>query len=494
MTVIKNRKENNSSNSAAQTGDANPTSSSGSADTAQDSSEIVQTEIAPINSSSESLSAQTPVSPVTNPSELHTTNISISISVSPSTSSTSQTKNSPKVSSPQNNVQNKSNLPSTSNQPTANSDDETDTTYLNESYLRISDQVQQRLNSNPTPPTNHESSNQHFNLEESSNSADHFSRGRNLSWDELDIIFEEELWSELGICIKLVGEDGSCLFRSVAHQIYGDEEFHGIVRQHCCDYLMKNKDYFQNYLTSGEDIAEYIRRKRIAGIFGNHLEVQAMSEMYNRPFEVYEYSTLPLHCISRRTENTCHNPIRVSYHRKCHFNSLYDPNASPRLGIGLGLNKTFRTVHSLREELSKREHKISELETNMLTDKIIQTDVELSEKALMNQALQESMTFHSRKRSANDTAVDGGGSGGSQGPSTDGGFIAKTGKKLKSSSSVKNENNNTNTNMTKEATSSGSTVNSSFPNSSSKSGFVGTVADDDNDVLQHILELSKREF
>merc|ERR1712151_877419 len=99
--------------------------------------------------------------------------------------------------------------------------------------------------------------------------------------------------------------------------------------------MVKNKDYFENYLTSGEDFVEYIRRKRITQIFGNHLEVQAMSEMYNRPFEVYEYSCIPLKCISRRTENTRHNPIRLSYHRKCHFNSLYDPNASPRLGIGL---------------------------------------------------------------------------------------------------------------------------------------------------------------
>ena len=32
-------------------------------------------------------------------------------------------------------------------------------------------------------------------------------------------------------------EDGSCLFRAVADQIYGDEEMHTSVRRHCMDYI-----------------------------------------------------------------------------------------------------------------------------------------------------------------------------------------------------------------------------------------------------------------
>ena len=33
-------------------------------------------------------------------------------------------------------------------------------------------------------------------------------------------------------------EDGSCLFRAVADQIYGDEEMHSCVRGHCMDYIV----------------------------------------------------------------------------------------------------------------------------------------------------------------------------------------------------------------------------------------------------------------
>jgi OTU domain-containing protein 5 len=37
--------------------------------------------------------------------------------------------------------------------------------------------------------------------------------------------------------VVAISGDGNCLFRSVAHQVYGDEEFHGVVRQKCMDYM-----------------------------------------------------------------------------------------------------------------------------------------------------------------------------------------------------------------------------------------------------------------
>ena len=46
-----------------------------------------------------------------------------------------------------------------------------------------------------------------------------------------------------------------------------------------------NRDYYSQYVT--EDIEDYISRKRINGCYGNSLELQAISEMFNRPVEVY---------------------------------------------------------------------------------------------------------------------------------------------------------------------------------------------------------------
>ena len=44
-----------------------------------------------------------------------------------------------------------------------------------------------------------------------------------------------------GYNIKKMQEDGSCLFRAVADQIYGDEEMHTSVRRHCMDYIVSKR-------------------------------------------------------------------------------------------------------------------------------------------------------------------------------------------------------------------------------------------------------------
>ena len=110
-------------------------------------------------------------------------------------------------------------------------------------------------------------------------------------WLEKDRKFEQVMRKK-GYIIKLMIEDGSCLFRAVADQLYGDQEMHVSVRDQCMNYIAQNGDYFSQYLT--EDISEYVARKRYLGVHGNHLEIQALSEMYNRPIHIYCYSAEPI--------------------------------------------------------------------------------------------------------------------------------------------------------------------------------------------------------
>ena len=48
-------------------------------------------------------------------------------------------------------------------------------------------------------------------------------------------------------------------------------------------------DYFSQYIT--EDFTAYINRKRNDHCMGNHTEMQAMAEMFNRNIEVYQYNS-----------------------------------------------------------------------------------------------------------------------------------------------------------------------------------------------------------
>jgi len=53
-------------------------------------------------------------------------------------------------------------------------------------------------------------------------------------------------------------------------------------------FQAKNSDYYSSYVT--EDFTTYLNRKSMDTCHGNHLEIQALSEIYNRPIEVYQYS------------------------------------------------------------------------------------------------------------------------------------------------------------------------------------------------------------
>ena len=55
-------------------------------------------------------------------------------------------------------------------------------------------------------------------------------------------------------------------------------------------YLQEgNADYYSQYVT--ENFEEYVSRKRTPAVHGNHLEIQALSEMFSRPIHIYCYSS-----------------------------------------------------------------------------------------------------------------------------------------------------------------------------------------------------------
>lgn len=54
-------------------------------------------------------------------------------------------------------------------------------------------------------------------------------------------------------------------------------------------FQYKNREYFAQFVT--EDIDSYVSRKRNNHVHGNHIEIQAISEIYNRPVELYLYDT-----------------------------------------------------------------------------------------------------------------------------------------------------------------------------------------------------------
>ncbi|CAH0382719.1 unnamed protein product [Bemisia tabaci] len=209
-------------------------------------------------------------------------------------------------------------------------------------------------------------------------------KGAEMDWAERDLMFEKLIMRKRGLVVKKMGEDGACMFRAVADQIYGDQELHRLIRNQCMDFIQANSEYYSQYLT--ENFTNYINRKRLDYTHGNHIELQAISELYNRKIEVYSYSHEPVHTFHTRAEANLES-IRLSYQRGNHYNSLMDPRKPPISAL-----PTFTPPIISNRNLVSVENQTtdSQLEQAMLEDKILATDWEATNEAIEEQVAKDS--------------------------------------------------------------------------------------------------------
>ncbi|CAH2060947.1 unnamed protein product, partial [Thlaspi arvense] len=179
--------------------------------------------------------------------------------------------------------------------------------------------------SHPSSPRSH-SENEGYNSSDEHIVPSHAGPG-----SEREHQFETEIRQAKCFVIRRMLEDGNCLFRAVADQVYGDSDSYDLTRQMCMDYMEHERDHFSQFITEG--FTSYVKRKRRDKVYGNNVEIQALAEMYNRPIHIYSYSTEPIN-IFQGSYNTDTPPIRLSFHHGNHYNSLVDPH---RLTVGAGL-------------------------------------------------------------------------------------------------------------------------------------------------------------
>lgn len=139
--------------------------------------------------------------------------------------------------------------------------------------------------------------------------------------------------------IREIEGDGNCLYRAIADQVYGTENYFDIVKSRCIDYIEIEKDFFCQFIEGGKDkFEDYIAMKRMNGVWGDDIEIQALSEIYNRPIELYSHSKEPLKTFHETSnsytrgyerennndtkDNNSKFPIRLSYHGRSHYNSI----------------------------------------------------------------------------------------------------------------------------------------------------------------------------
>ncbi|KAL2642229.1 hypothetical protein R1flu_009816 [Riccia fluitans] len=194
--------------------------------------------------------------------------------------------------------------------------------------------------------------------------------------------FEVEIRRVKNLEVRRMAEDGNCLFRAVADQVYGDAEMYDETRQMVIDYMEKERDHFSQFVT--ESFTAYCKRKRRDKVYGNNLEIQAMAEMYNRPIHIYSYSMEPIN-IFQGSYETDLPPIRLSYHRGNHYNSLIDPNR-PAIGAGLGFG-SLRGTNVDREQVKAA---LKAQQDQQIDKALLHSDLELTEQEIQRMVMEAS--------------------------------------------------------------------------------------------------------
>ncbi len=146
--------------------------------------------------------------------------------------------------------------------------------------------------------------------------------------ESTEVAFEERL-EKIGLHLVEVGADGNCLFRALAHQSFCDEERHVELRAECVRHLLEHRDRFEIFCTS--DFDAYCRRMAMDGTWAGELEIRAMEEVLDRVMLIYSSESKAAKPIPMNTSFDEQllvglevEPIKLSYHYGCHYNSIYD--------------------------------------------------------------------------------------------------------------------------------------------------------------------------
>jgi OTU domain-containing protein 5 len=116
-----------------------------------------------------------------------------------------------------------------------------------------------------------------------------------------------------------------------------------------------------------------------------------MSEMYNRPVELYCYDLTPINIFNAEQSNNGYEPLRLSYHRSSHYNCIVNP-LSRSVGVGLGLSgyrpEDFDPTKQINDACQMSEQ--LEIEKMMVEDKLKTTDWEATSDVVVEQIARQS--------------------------------------------------------------------------------------------------------
>lgn len=107
--------------------------------------------------------------------------------------------------------------------------------------------------------------------------------------------------------------------RSISDQIYGTPDHHALLRDRCTRYLASERNYFEQFVA--EPFDDFLARISREGEWGDDVEIEALSEIFDVRVEIYASYSYQLMRTFHETSAASH-PIRLQYVGNSHYNSL----------------------------------------------------------------------------------------------------------------------------------------------------------------------------
>ncbi|XP_037506096.2 putative bifunctional UDP-N-acetylglucosamine transferase and deubiquitinase ALG13 [Rhipicephalus sanguineus] len=128
----------------------------------------------------------------------------------------------------------------------------------------------------------------------------------------------DEYLNSLGFWRKQIAGDGSCLFRVVSEHVYNTQSKHEDVRKACVQHLRENKPVYAKYIDG--DFEQYTSNMENVKVWGGHLEMHAMAELYKKDFLIFD---TPGRSPYYATENHFKDVVMLCYMHGNHYDVIY---------------------------------------------------------------------------------------------------------------------------------------------------------------------------
>ena len=132
-----------------------------------------------------------------------------------------------------------------------------------------------------------------------------------------------------------ISSDGNCLFAAIQFCLTGSQENSQVLRKEVCQYMEEHQDEFEGLFEPTQRITnlkEYIKVMRQEGVWGNHLELSILAELYQFNTIIFNSNSLIVkyRLVDDSPQSFRHRTFDLEYMNGNHYNVLL-PRSSAKV-------------------------------------------------------------------------------------------------------------------------------------------------------------------